>query len=242
MLELAVLGLLEEQPLHGYELKKRLGETLGFLWGVSYGSLYPALRRLERDGAIEIVVEATAPAVSVPPTGSLSGDLAAARRAGAARRAKTTRRTRKAYRITERGERQFTELLLADDAPADDEKSFALRLAFCGHLPREARLELLERRRAALAVRLERTRRAGAERGARTDRTPDRTPDRAVSATRERYARALVDYRTKSTQRDLEWVEELIAAEQAATDDESPTREPVAQPPVTDSPKQGAPA
>ncbi|MCZ7535571.1 MAG: PadR family transcriptional regulator [Acidimicrobiia bacterium] len=33
MLELAVLGLLREQPLHGYELKKRLGETLGFLWG-----------------------------------------------------------------------------------------------------------------------------------------------------------------------------------------------------------------
>jgi DNA-binding PadR family transcriptional regulator len=42
MLELAILGLLKEQPLHGYELKKRLGETLGFRWGVSYGSLYPA--------------------------------------------------------------------------------------------------------------------------------------------------------------------------------------------------------
>ena len=51
MLELAILGLLKEQPLHGYELKKRLGDTLGFLWGVSYGSLYPALRRLERAGA-----------------------------------------------------------------------------------------------------------------------------------------------------------------------------------------------
>jgi DNA-binding PadR family transcriptional regulator len=51
VLELAILGLLKEQPLHGYELKKRLGDTLGFLWGVSYGSLYPALRRLERAGA-----------------------------------------------------------------------------------------------------------------------------------------------------------------------------------------------
>ena len=55
MLELAVIGLLKEQPLHGYELKKRLSDTLGFLWGVSYGSLYPALRRLERAGAIEVV-------------------------------------------------------------------------------------------------------------------------------------------------------------------------------------------
>ena len=52
MLELAVLGLLAEQPLHGYELKKRLSETLGPLWGISFGSLYPALRRLERWGAI----------------------------------------------------------------------------------------------------------------------------------------------------------------------------------------------
>jgi DNA-binding PadR family transcriptional regulator len=237
VLELAVLGLLKEQPLHGYELKKRLGDTLGFLWGVSYGSLYPALRRLERDGAIEIVLEpaATAP---VPPTGSLTGDLAAARRAGAARRPKATRRTRKAYRITERGERLFTELLLADDASADDEKAFALRLAFCGHVPREARLDLLERRRAALVARLERTRRAATDRRAR----PDRTPDRPVSPTRERYARALVEHRTKSTQRDLEWVDELIATERTATDDELPTPEPVAAPPVTGSARGGAPA
>ena len=53
MLELAVLGLLADQPLHGYELKKRLSETLGPLWGISFGSLYPALRRLERAGAID---------------------------------------------------------------------------------------------------------------------------------------------------------------------------------------------
>ena len=235
MLELAVLGLLKEQPLHGYELKKRLGETLGFLWGVSYGSLYPALRRLERDGAIEIVLE-PAPAVRVPPTGSLTGDLAAARRAGAARRAKANRRTRKAYRITDRGEQLFTELLLADDASADDEKSFALRLAFCGHVPPAARLELLERRRTALAARLERTRRAGADRWSRVG------TERPVPAARDRYTRALVEHRTKSTQRDLEWVEELIAAERAADDDEHPASEPVAPEPTIGTPREGAPA
>lgn len=64
MLELAVLGLLSEQPLHGYELKKRLSETLGPLWGISFGSLYPALRRLERSGAIE-----AAEAPEAGPTG-----------------------------------------------------------------------------------------------------------------------------------------------------------------------------
>jgi len=45
MLELAVLGLLTEQPRHGYDLKKRLSETLGPLWGISFGSLCRARSR-----------------------------------------------------------------------------------------------------------------------------------------------------------------------------------------------------
>ena len=127
MLEIAVLGLLKEQPLHGYELKKRLSETLGFLWGVSYGSLYPALRRLEREGAIEVVAQPVEPSTPFAATGSLKGDLAAARRAGT-RTPKPSRRTRKAYRITERGNVRVVgeeELLEPDDAGLGD----AVRLA-----------------------------------------------------------------------------------------------------------------
>jgi DNA-binding PadR family transcriptional regulator len=51
LLDFAILGLLLENPQHGYELKRALGE-LGF-WQVSFGSLYPALRRLEKRGYIE---------------------------------------------------------------------------------------------------------------------------------------------------------------------------------------------
>jgi DNA-binding PadR family transcriptional regulator len=51
MLDFAILGLLMERPRHGYELKRSLAE-LGF-WKVSFGSLYPAFRRLEKRGAIE---------------------------------------------------------------------------------------------------------------------------------------------------------------------------------------------
>jgi DNA-binding PadR family transcriptional regulator len=190
MLELAILGLLKEQPLHGYELKKRLGETLGSLWGISYGSLYPALRRLEHDGSIEIV-EPDTTAAPMPATGSLDGDLAAAR---LRRPPKATRRTRKAYRLTERGDARFSQLLLDDDTAGDDERTFALKLAFCRHLDPEARLELLTRRRAALADRLSRARRS--------------TPGRG-----DRYTRSLFEHRADSTQRDLEWVDALIAAE-----------------------------
>src|SRR5437667_325470 len=55
MLELAVLGLLKERAMHGYQLKKRLADTLGSFWQVSYGSLYPALKRLQREGAVEMI-------------------------------------------------------------------------------------------------------------------------------------------------------------------------------------------
>jgi len=51
MIDLAVLGLLRKSPRHGYELKARLLE-LGFS-RVSFGTLYPALRRLEKRGFIE---------------------------------------------------------------------------------------------------------------------------------------------------------------------------------------------
>jgi len=209
MLELAVLGLLKEQPLHGYELKKRLGETLGFLWGVSYGSLYPALRRLEAAGAIEIV-EPAAPTSAPVPTGSVTGDLAAARlRSVADRLTSGTRRTRKAYRITERGDEMLVELLLADDERTDPDKAFALKLAFCRHVPPSARLELLERRRAVLVERLRPS--TGRGRTARGTSTPDR------------YLASLLEHRTRSVERDLEWIDELIAAERDAMHESDPS-------------------
>jgi DNA-binding PadR family transcriptional regulator len=48
--ELAVLGLLHESSMHGYELRKRVSALLG--WGrvLSYGSLYPALKQMRRAG------------------------------------------------------------------------------------------------------------------------------------------------------------------------------------------------
>src|SRR3954463_12534619 len=132
MLELAILGLLAETPLHGYELKKRLSETLGPLWGISFGSLYPALRRLERDGSIEEIEQAQGAAISAPlvPTGSVKGDLASARLR--LRGSRPGPRTRKADRTPQAGRRHFAELLT--ESGADDERTFALKLSFCRFL------------------------------------------------------------------------------------------------------------
>src|SRR3989304_4078548 len=52
MLDRASLGLLREGPMHGYEVRQRLVD-LGF-WRISFGSVYPALRRLDRSGWVEV--------------------------------------------------------------------------------------------------------------------------------------------------------------------------------------------
>ena len=50
---LAILGILHESPMHGYELRKQLATKLGTLRAaISYGSLYPSLRRLQAAGWI----------------------------------------------------------------------------------------------------------------------------------------------------------------------------------------------
>jgi DNA-binding PadR family transcriptional regulator len=53
MIEMAILGLLKDRAMHGYEIKKELTAQLGQFWQASYGSLYPSIRRLEKRGAVE---------------------------------------------------------------------------------------------------------------------------------------------------------------------------------------------
>lgn len=57
MIELPILGLLKEGPLHGYELRRRLESLVGYFGTVSYGSLYPMLRKLEERGHVAGTVE-----------------------------------------------------------------------------------------------------------------------------------------------------------------------------------------
>jgi DNA-binding PadR family transcriptional regulator len=199
MLDLAILGLLEERDLHGYEIRRRLREHLGLLANVSFGSIYPALTRLEKAGAVVATDASSAAAPSpttahaAPPTGSLSGERAVLR----SRRHPPTRarRGKKVYRITDEGRRLFAELLAEGGATADD-RSFSLRLAFARHLAPQARLTLLERRRALLVQRL------GEADSARADL--------------DVYARSVVQHTADGVARDISWLDHLIASERAA--------------------------
>ena len=51
-LHMLILKTLALEPLHGYGIGVRLEQTSGGVFQVNAGSLFPALRRLERDGLI----------------------------------------------------------------------------------------------------------------------------------------------------------------------------------------------
>jgi DNA-binding PadR family transcriptional regulator len=121
MLELAILGLLKERAMHGYQLKKRLSETLGSFWQVSYGSLYPTLKRLQADDAVKMIF----------PKEKLG-------------------RRKNVYRITAKGEELFAELLERAGHEATQDNGFSVRFAFFKYVKPETRIRLLERRRGFL--------------------------------------------------------------------------------------------
>ena len=189
MIELAVLGLLKEQELHGYELRKRLGELPGGRSAISFGSLYPALNRLERAGFVKAVEAGTRTDRRAPSSASLVGELAAFR---ARHLPASGGRAKKVYGLTPSGDAHLVELLT--DSQASDERTFALKVAFCRHLTTAQRLELFERRRAELLARVAQRRRG-----------PDRNLDRYLRTLRERDDANLSN--------DLAWLERLIADE-----------------------------
>lgn len=51
-LDLMVLGILEDGPLHGYGIARRIEERSDEAFQVEQGSLYPALYRLEKAGLV----------------------------------------------------------------------------------------------------------------------------------------------------------------------------------------------
>ena len=171
MLEFAILGLLHEAPMHGYELRKRLCDMLGTLRTFSYGSLYPTLRRLLKAG---LIVEET------PPV------------------ARSWGRARRVYKLTAEGKERFA-LLLADTGPQTwDDEGFGVHMAFFSRTPAEIRMRILEGRRRRVEERREGLRASMARAGEQIDR----------------YTRELHRLGLESSEREVRWLNELIAEEQ----------------------------
>ncbi|MCL4449251.1 MAG: PadR family transcriptional regulator [Actinobacteria bacterium] len=216
LLELAILGTLKDRPdhaLHGYELRKCLREKLGLFYSISFGSLYPALARLLKEGAIqEINYKSQNPPVvlSVPMTGSLQGELAAykdqtkntvtgdTQTNHPGNQNPTTRRVRKVYKITQYGETLFARLLKTDLGNNTDNRYFMLKLTFAQYLDPITRLQLFQQRKAHLLGYLKYS----------TSKSPSET-----SANPDPYTTSMLEYTVENTKRELDWIEELIETE-----------------------------
>lgn len=171
--------------MHGYELRAQLSQKLGFFWTVSFGSLYPTLKKLERRGVVE--------KRGVAETGS---------------------RRRQVYSITASGEHEFLELLSERAGATWEEDKFPLRLAFFRYLKPETRIRLLERRRVYLVDKL--------EEGRESLRCADRRTDS--------YTISLVRHGLDTTEHDIAWLEELIAAERRLAGEVEDDQDGVAPP------------
>ncbi|WP_283139509.1 PadR family transcriptional regulator [Rhizohabitans arisaemae] len=177
VLELAVLGLLRETPLHGYELRKQLNALLGMFRAFSYGSLYPCLRELLSAG---LIMEEEPSADANPPL--------------------TGRRSKIVYKLTADGKERLQELLTQSGPASWEDESFGVRFAFFRHTEAEVRMRILEGRRSRLEERLDNVRTALA-----------RTRERLDSYTLELQRHGL-----ESVEREVRWLNELIATERRA--------------------------
>ena len=193
VLDIAILGLLMDRDHHGYEIRTQLRDRLGVWANVSFGSIYPALARLERHGCVEAVMPSDARLGSLS-TGSLSGERASLR----SRRSSPGigRRGRKVYRITDRGRQEFV-TLLANPATLDDGRNFSLRMALAKYLTPNLRVGLLERRRADLIERLAEVRTG------------------ATNEQLDTYARSVMEHAARGVELDLAWIDNLLSTERS---------------------------
>lgn len=147
LLEFAVLGLLHDAPLHGYELRKRLTTALGIFRALSYGSLYPCLRSLVEADLIHESADPVAPGTPGP----------------------STRRPRITYELTAQGKERFQQLVAAAGPDAWDDDDFDVRFAFFSRTEAQVRLRILEGRRSRLEERLANIRESSARNRERMD-------------------------------------------------------------------------
>jgi DNA-binding PadR family transcriptional regulator len=133
-LELAILGLLHEAPMHGYELRKRVNSLLGWGRAFSYGTLYPSLKEMVRRGDL---TEDT-------PSDARGSDIA-----------RSGRRGRVVYKLTPEGKERFADLLAQTGPAAWEDEHFGVRFAFFGRADADTRMRILIGRRGRLQEKLD---------------------------------------------------------------------------------------
>jgi DNA-binding PadR family transcriptional regulator len=203
VLELAILGILHESPMHGYELRKQLTTKLGaFRAAISYGSLYPTLRRLQADGWISEGSPELEPAEATAEIPVM-----------------TSKRGRVVYKITAEGKERFQELLAQAGPETYDDPGFGIHFAFFARTDQQTRLRILEGRRRRVEERREGLRDVLGRAAERLDA----------------YTLELQRHGLDAAEREVRWLEELIATERSG---QAPGRGSTDVVPPSDTPER----
>lgn len=115
-LKYAILGLINQRDMSGYELTQQFESALYEFWTANHSQIYPELKKLTQEGSVEYQIE-------------ISGNVL----------------EKKIYTITEQGRKEFLEWLEKDEPMGPTPKEvFRLRVFFSNRLEPEKRRILME--------------------------------------------------------------------------------------------------
>ena len=165
MLELATLGLLQREPLHGYRLKQQLELFMSSSISVNYGAIYPLLKRLEERG--EITTLATDQAEAGPSTASQKSKVKSQKSKVLERKVFNDLSSgglflphctsRKTYSVTAKGRQRWHHKMMEHphESWVNSRSRFFIKFFFFGDLDPAERIKLIERRLRVCQERLE---------------------------------------------------------------------------------------
>ena len=110
-----ILGIIQINPMTGYEIKQFFDKSLTFFSGVSYGSIYPTLKKLEKKGFVTVQLEV-----------------------------QDGRPNRKIYTITDQGHTEYLDSLIEPLKPTQLKNDLLTRLFFFSDVPEEKRVNLVQ--------------------------------------------------------------------------------------------------
>ncbi|HEV7918676.1 MAG TPA: PadR family transcriptional regulator [Solirubrobacterales bacterium] len=166
-----ILGFLQNEPMSGYEIKRRIDLSTRFFFAASYGQIYPELKRLEERGFV---------------TGKAKS---------------RGQRARTEYELTESGREVLTEWLRSPGASVETRDEGLLKLFFMESLTTKEKVARLEEMKAERAGSLNRLREIDTEVSDHIDPMPKLSLDYGIASHEsaiEFYERAIKELTSKS--------------------------------------------
>ncbi|WP_066306294.1 PadR family transcriptional regulator [Bacillus sp. FJAT-29814] len=113
-----ILGFLYEEPMSGYDIKQMMENSVSYFFEASFGAIYPALRKMEKEGLVEKQV--------IQQEGKPNKNL---------------------FAITESGREQFQQYLDSPINPTITRSDILIRIFFGRFTTKEKIVEWLEEER-----------------------------------------------------------------------------------------------